>query len=65
MAGWLAGYKLGAGGAGRKAGRQKNFGVLLEGVRLIFCTKTFAYVRPACRISRRNLEKVRPPSKVS
>ena len=53
------------GGAGRKAGRQKNFGVLLERVRFIFCTITFAYVRPACRLSRRDLEKVRPPSKVS
>jgi hypothetical protein len=42
-----------------------NFGVLLERVRFIFCTITFAYMRPACKLSRRDLEKVRPPSKVS
>jgi hypothetical protein len=58
--------------AGRPASKQaekqacrKNFGVLLERVRFIFCTITFAYVRPAWRLSRRNLEKVRPASKVS
>jgi hypothetical protein len=32
-----------------------NFGVLLEGVKFVFCTITFAYVRPTCRLSRRNL----------
>jgi hypothetical protein len=63
QAGWLVGW--GEGGGGRKAGRQKNFGVLLERARLIFCAITFAYMRPAWRLSRRDLEKVRPPSKVS
>jgi hypothetical protein len=77
--GWLAGWQAGRPAGGKLVGRQargggeqaekqagrKNFGVLLEGVRFIFCTITFAYMRPACRLSRRNLEKVRPPSKVS
>jgi hypothetical protein len=53
----------------RRGGRQKNkqakkFGVLLERVRFIFYTITFAYMRPTWRLSRRDLEKVRPPSKV-
>jgi hypothetical protein len=56
-----------AGGHAEKQAYRKNFGVLLERVRFFFCTITFAYVRPTCRLSRtcRNLEKVRPPSKVS
>ena len=52
------------GGEAEKQAGRKNFGVLLERVRFIFCTITFAYVRPAWRLSRRDLEKVRPPSKV-
>jgi hypothetical protein len=63
MAGGQGGGR-GGGQAEQQAGR-KNFGVLLEGVRFIFCTITFAYVRPACRLSRWGLEKVRQPSKVS
>ena len=63
LAGRLAGQQAGR-QAEKQAGR-KNFGVLLERVRFIFCTITFAYVRPTWRLSRRNLEKVRPPSKVS
>jgi len=62
LAGWLAGR--GRGEAEKQAGR-KIFGVLLEGVRFIFCTITFAYMRPAWRLSRRDLENVRPPPKVS
>jgi hypothetical protein len=58
QAAWLGGQ------AEKQAGR-KNFDVLLERVRFNFCTITFAYVRPTCRLRRRNLEKVRPPSKVS
>ena len=64
QAGKLVARQAGGGGAEKQAGR-KNFVVLLERVRFTFCTITFAYVRPACRLSRRNLEKVRPPSKVS
>ena len=63
---WLAGRLAGrqAGGQAEKQAGRKNFGVLLERVRFIFCAITFAYVRPAWRLSRRDLEKVRPPSKV-
>jgi hypothetical protein len=65
QAGKLASW--GGGGAGRKAGMQKKLwgATRLERVRFIFCTITFAYMRPAWRLSRRDLEKVRSPSKVS
>jgi hypothetical protein len=64
-AGRQAGGGGGGAGPGEKQADRKNFGVLLEGVIFILYTLTFAYVRPACRLNRRNLEKVRPPSKVS
>ena len=55
----------GGGGHAEKQACRKNVGVLLERVRFIVCTITFAYLRQASRLSRRNLEKVlevRPPS---
>ena len=65
MGGWVAGQQVGRlGWQAEKQADRKNFGVLLEGVRFTFYTITFAYVRPAFRLSRRDIQKVQPPSKV-
>ena len=61
----LAAVARAAGPGPEIRGGRRILGLVLEGVKFIFCAVTFAYVRPAWGLSRRDQETVRPPSKVS